>query len=387
MKHVRYGVIGIGNMGTPHARSIVADKSRKFSLAAICDTKPEKAAVAQELGVPFFADYRELIDSGLVDAIIIAVPHYWHAPMAVYAAQRGIHVLCEKPLASSVGPARTMIQQCKKHKVRLGVVLHHRSRDIMRKAKQLVENGTLGELFRVSMVCSSWFRSQAYYDSGDWRGTWDGEGGGVLINQAPHHLDLFKWIGGMPNRISAVIDTRQHKIEVEDTANIICQYGDGKIGYIYATTAEVPGMEQFILSGDKGTLVWDGGKLRLAKLKTPLSKYIYTTKSGFKSQDVTWSDLDIKENGGKHIMIIRAFADWVMGGKFPYATGDEALGELEISNAAYISGYKNKAVDLPVDANEMEKLLDTLERQRSTGKGQGIRKAATKALKQHLAGK
>jgi predicted dehydrogenase len=382
MKRVRYGIVGLGNMGSGHLKSILAAKDPSFSLTAVCDTKPAKKTMADEAGVAFFTDCWEMIDSKLIDALIIATPHYWHAPQAIYAARKGVHVLCEKPLSSTVGHARQMIKECKRRKVHLGVVLHHRTRDVMQRLKAMTTDGTLGEVFRVSLVCSNWFRSQAYYDSGDWRGTWDGEGGGVLINQAPHHLDLFNWIGGMPNRVRAVIGTREHKIEVEDTANIICEYPKGKVGYIYATTAEQPGMEQFVISGNKATAVWEGGKLRLGRLQHGVKEFIYADKSGFGGQKCTWEDVNIQETGGRHIMVIAAFAKTILTGKkFPYATGEDALGELELSNAAYISGYKGKPVDLPVDAEEIERLITKLTRERSTGRGGNLRGKAGKLMR------
>jgi len=242
MKKVRFGVIGLGNMGSQHAKCCKNDGGRDVTLGAVCDIVADKAAEhGEKHGVPHFIDALEMMDSGLIDAVIVATPHYWHSPMAVHAARRKLHVLCEKPLESRIGRARVMVAECKKNKVAMGVVLHHRTRSIMRKMKKMVDSGVLGEVFRVEMVCSSWFRSQAYYDSGAWRGTWDGEGGGVLINQAPHHLDLFQWIGGMPKKVVGMVHTRAHKIEVEDTANFLCDYGGGKVGYLYASTAEEPG--------------------------------------------------------------------------------------------------------------------------------------------------
>jgi predicted dehydrogenase len=374
MNKVRFGVVGLGNMGVPHARHIVSEGGRRIVLTAVCDREPGKQKVAEELGVPFFTDAQEMYDSGLIDAVIIAVPHYWHAPLTIRAARKKIHVLCEKPMSSSVGHARLMVAECKKRKVVLGAMLQQRTRKIMQKIKQLVDAGRIGEVFRVQMICSNWFRTQHYYDSGAWRGTWDGEGGGVLINQAPHSLDLFQWIGlGLPKRITASVETRDHKIEVEDTANVICDYGDGRIGYIYATTAEEPGLEQFMLVGDKGTIISEGGTIKLGKLKMPVSKHIYTSKSGLSGrgeQTTTWTEVKYAKDPGKpHWQVIKAFANHLLDGKALVATGEEALAELEISNAAYIAGYKSKVVDMPVKEAEMESLLSRLVRERATGKG------------------
>ena len=396
MKKIRFGVIGVGVMGANHARNIVNDKAGDFRLTAVADTNPAAArSVADELDVPCFTDGREMYDSGLIDAVIIATPHYMHGPLTIRAARAGIHVMCEKPLESRVGPARAMIAECRRRRVAFGAMLQHRARGIMIKAKQLIDGGALGEVFRVQLVCSSWFRTQAYYDRGAWRGTWDGEGGGVLINQAPHHLDLFQWIGGMPKRIHAVIGTREHKIEVEDTANIVCEYPRGKIGYIYATTAELPGMEQFIISGDKATMIIQKGKILLGRLGTPIRKFIYgsgasdAVASPKMKQKCAWREVSYPQRGGRsgHIEIVRGFVRHVLRGAPQYAPATEAINELELSNAAYISGYRNKPVDLPVDADEMDRLIRKLERQRSTGRGGGLRAAADRELRKLLGGR
>ncbi len=389
MSKVRFGVVGLGNMGVPHARSCANDAGRDVTLSAVCDIDAKKtAAVAKELNVEGFTDAYEMIDSGRIDAIIIAVPHYWHAPIAIYAARKKVHVLCEKPLASRVGPARAMIAECKKNKVSLGVMLQQRTRAIMIKARQLVEQGKIGEVFRVQMIGSSWFRTQAYYDSGAWRGTWDGEGGGVLINQAPHTLDLFQWIGGMPQRVVGWVDTRAHKIEVEDNANFLFDYGQGKKGYVYATTAEEPGLEQLMISGDKGTLIVEGGKLKLGQLKVPVSKHIMASKkatAGGAEQKITWKDVKLPKNpGGKHLMVIKAFAKHLLQGTPMVADGAEAINELELSNAMYIAGYKEKIVELPVDEKEIDRLIKKLERERSSGKGGGMRAEADRDLNKLL---
>ncbi len=389
MRKVRFGVVGTGTIGGLHCRNIGGSHSRDFRLSAVCDIRRDRAeALGATHDVPAFTDAQAMYDSGLCDAVIIATPHYWHAPLAIRAARAGLHVLCEKPLASAVGPARAMIAECKKRKVALGGMLQQRTRKIMIKMKQLVDTGAIGEVFRVSLVCSNWFRTQAYYDSGEWRGTWDGEGGGVLINQAPHHLDLFQWIGGMPKRVLGLVGTRAHKIEVEDTANFLCDYGEGKVGYLYATTAELPGGEHFTVTGEKGTLVCDGGKLRLGKLPTPITKYIHMSGEAWAdakhAQKLTWRDVTPAAGSEGHLEVVRAFARHLLRGSKMIAPGPEAINELELSNAMYLAGFGNKAVELPVDAAAMDRLLARLERERSTGKGGGLRKRAQRELRELL---
>lgn len=393
MSKVRFGVIGLGNMGSSHARWIAEDKGNDLTLGAVCDIVEEKARkVGEQFGVSCFTDAREMYDSGEIDAVIIAVPHYWHAPLTIRAARKGIHVLCEKPLESRVSRARAMIAECRRRKVAFGAMLQQRTRPAMIKMKQMVDAGKIGDVFRVQMICSNWFRTQAYYDSGSWRGTWDGEGGGVLINQAPHSLDLFQWIGlGLPQRVQALVSTRDHDIEVEDTANVLCDYGEGKVGYIYATTAEEPGMEQLMVCGDKGTLIAERNALRWGKLKQPVSKHIRGSKSAMGGaageQETTWSDVKIPQGKSGHIHVIRAFAAHLLRGKKMVATAEEAINELELSNAAYVAGYKGRAVDLPVKDTEIDRLIARLERERSTGKGQGLRTSADRDFRRLMRGK
>ena len=381
MKKVRFGIVGVKGIGRNHADSILKSGGRDCSLAAVADIVPEVAASAsRELGVPGFADAREMFASGLCEAVIIATPHYWHAPLTIRAARAGLQVLCEKPLDSTVGRARAMIAECRKRKIALGTMLQHRTRGIMIKARQLVQSGRLGEVFRVQMVCSDWFRTQAYYDQGEWRGTWSDEGGGVLINQAPHHLDLFQWIGGMPRHVMAVLNTRAHDIDVEDTANVLFEYDRGKVGYLYATTAEEPGYEQIMISGDKATMIVQDGKIRLGKLKVPVSRHIARAEL---AQQTTWREVRIPGRDGGHIGVIRNFARHVRTGEPLIGPASEGINELELSNAAYLAGFLHKRVTLPVDAKEMERLLARLERG-SSGPGEQLRKKSRQELNKLL---
>jgi len=385
MKKVRFGIIGCGAMGGGHARQITAAKSPQFSLTAVADINGGAAkALAERYGIASFDDGYELIDSGLADAVIIATPHYLHPPLAIAAARRGLHVLTEKPVAVSVGPAREMVRQCARRRVALGVMFQQRNRPNMRKMKQMVDAGAVGEVFRVQMICSNWYRTQAYYNSGAWRGTWDGEGGGVLLNQAPHSLDLFQWICGLPKRVIATVDTREHRIEVENTANAILDYGNGKTGYIYATTAEAPGMEQLIVAGYKGTLIAADGKLRFGKLSAHLKKHMLQNRAHMEMPRCDWKDVPLPKIAGTHIAIVRAFVGHILRGTDMAATGKEGINELELSNAIHLSGFTGKPVDIPVDAAKIERLLNKLVRERGSGKGGNLRRQANAQLKRLL---
>ena len=386
MAPIRFGIIGSGYIGSFHARNMVGAKSRDFSLTAVADNAPDQAAeLGREVGVKAFDDPQAMMASGLCDAVLIATPHYWHPVYAIQAARAGLHVLCEKPLASAVGPAQEMIRQCRRRKVVLGAMLQSRTRPAMAKMKQLVEAGAIGRVLNVTMICSNWYRTQCYYDSGMWRGTWSGEGGGVLINQAPHSLDLFQWIGGMPTSVIALLKTRLHRIDVENTAQVICQYDDpDKVGYIYATTAEAPGKEELTVAGDKGTLIAGGGKLMLGRLAPPMLEHMRTSQERYKGPACSWKEIRFQDDPMSfHIEVIRRFARHLLRGSPLVATGEEALNELQLSNAIYLAGYGNGRCDLSVDAQAMDRLLARLIRRSGTtpaGNQHGLAKAALRKL-------
>lgn len=388
MARINIGIVGMGNMGSGHAKMIAQEQSRAHRLAAVCDIDADKARrLGQQYAVPSFGHAYDMYDSGLVDVVLIATPHYWHGPLTVRAAGMGLHVLCEKPLAVSVSDARAMVAQCKKHKVALGCMFMQRTRYIMKQMKRMIVAGKLGEIFRVQMVCSNWLRTQEYYRSGAWRGTWDGEGGGVIMNQAPHSLDLFAWLaGGLPKSVIAQVDTRWHKIEVENTVNAICDFGGGRTGYIYATTAELPGTEQLIVAGTKGTLLAEGGRLRFCPLRQELRKFLMTAEA-WPTVETSWHDVELEtgDRDGAHINITNAFVDHILKGRKMVCSGEEALSELELSNAIYLSGFGGgKRVSLPVDARKVDALIARLERERSSGKGGYLRAAAGREMKRLL---
>jgi len=385
MKKVRFGIVGLGVVGGRHVETFAKARSPHFGLTAAAEVNTEIAAAAgRKLDVPVFTDVDELFSSGLCDAVLLATPHCWHPHLAIRAARAGLHVLSEKPLAVTVGPARAMIAECRKHKVALGAMLQDRTLPLYVKMKQMIDAGRLGTIYRISQVCTRWYRTQAYYDSGAWRGTWDGEGGGILINQACHALDIFQHLAGMPDRVLCSLATRIHKIEVENTAEAVFHYADGCMGHFYVSTAHEPVLDRIEVFGDKGTLVADGGRLRFARLAAPLGRHIRTCRiaeADVAKIGATWKDVPLpKRPGGRHVDVIAAFARHVLRGTEMVATGAEALHELELSNAMYVSGYKNKPVDLPVDAGEIDRLLAGLEKARSTGKGRGMRAKARRAL-------
>lgn len=383
---LRFGIIGVGNMGKTHARNFKEGKSAGAVLTAICDTNKEKLkTIATEVGVKAFTRYTDLLDSGLVDAVIVATPHYWHPAMTIAAARRGIHVLCEKPIAVTIGPAKMMIEECRKANVKLGLMFMLRMRPATAKMMEIVRSGVLGDIFRVSMVGSSWYRAQSYYNSGGWRGTWLGEGGGILMNQGPHSLDLYQYVAGLPKTVTANVQTRTHQIEVENTANAILDYGGGKMGYIYATTAEAPGVEEMYISGSKASLISRDGKLRLGKLVMPLEEHIRTAENGFEAPKTEWEDVVIEGEDTAHPGVIAQFVKAVRENAPLIADGQDGLNQLTVCNAIYLAGFTGKTVSLPLDDQAMERLVTKLARTRGKPGCENLRRPAMRDLKKLMA--
>ncbi len=287
MKKVRIGIVGVGGMGQGHAESII-NKVKEAALVAVCDIDEKIARqVGEKYNVKWFTDYKELVDSGIADAVIVATPHYFHPEISIYAMEKGLHALSEKPIAVTVSQADQMVRAASKTGKVFSVMYQMRSNGTFIAAKKLIESGKLGEIKRTLLV-NPWYRSQAYYDSGSWRATWKGEGGGVLINQAPHMIDIFTWLAGLPKRFEAKARTKLHNIEVEDEACALLEYENGAWGYYYTTTNEVPCVPYLEIAGDKGKIIWNGTNLRFFETKTSIKEFT------FKNEKM-WASVEAKE--------------------------------------------------------------------------------------------
>jgi predicted dehydrogenase len=361
LEPVKIGVIGVGGMGGNHCRAL--SELEETELVAVADVNEETAQrVGQEYGAKAFTDYKQLITDGGVEAVAIVTPHFFHPPIAEFAAAHGVHVLSEKPIAVTVSAAQKMVDACREGGVLLGVMFQQRLTNWRRKIHEIVSSGELGDIHRISLT-APWYRTQAYYDSGAWRGTWKGEGGGVLMNQAPHSVDQFLWIGGPPKSVQAITTTRLHNIEVENTALAICDYGDGRVGTFYATTAELPTGERMEVIGDKGALIWDDGKLRRLEPATPISTHLLTEPGSWSSPDSTWSEVEISEESGGHINGHQRFAQAVRANdpSLLVATGEDGLRALELANAILMAGYTRREIELPLDAAAFDAMLEKLQ--------------------------
>ncbi len=362
---VRIGVIGTGGMGSGHCSWM--HETPEAQLTCVCDIDPAVVKeTSEKFGVPGYTDARDLLKSRLVDAVILATPHYFHPTIAIEAFKRRIHVLSEKPIAVTVKSADRMLDAAEKSGCVFGVMYQMRALGRMQLAKKIVDEGRLGEIYRTSLVVG-WYRSQAYYNSGGWRATWTGEGGGVLINQAPHFLDLYAWLGGMPVRLTGNTRTRIHDIEVEDEAFGLLEYANGAHGYLYASTTEVPGHEQIEICGDKGKLMLQGSTIRVWQNKQPIREHSRTAKEMWGSPGSEEIQLDIPPGDGKHQEITRNFCRAILYGEPLIAPGKEGIWAVELINALIMAGKTGKPVDLPLNRAKYERLLAGL-RAQSTGK-------------------
>ena len=358
---VKVGIVGIGNMGSAHAKSIFSGNIKGMELAAVCDIAESKRLWADENlpGVPCYEDYKEMIDSGVCDTVIVATPHYFHSPIAIYAFEKGKNVLTEKPAGVYTKQVEEMNAAAKKSGKVFGIMYNQRTNPKFQKMREIVQSGELGELKRCIWIITNWYRTQAYYDSGTWRATWAGEGGGVLLNQCPHQLDLWQWIFGMPNRVMGHCKYGHwHNIEVEDEVTAYAEYPNGATGAFITTTGECPGTNRLEITGDKGKLVWEEGKLTWWKLAVPEREFFVTCKEGFAQPEMTVTEVETDNIELGHNGILQNFTNAILYGEELLAPGYEGINGLNISNAIHLSDWTGKPQAVPVDGELFLKYLN-----------------------------
>ncbi len=372
MEQVRWGIVGYGNMGSQHCGYLFAGEIENATLTAICDTNEDKLKAAKEKfgdAVKTFTDHKEMFASGLVDAVIVATPHYFHPPICIDALNAGINVISEKPIGVYTKQAEELIEVAKKSDKLFGLMFNQRTSPMYIKARQLVQSGALGELKRCVWIITDWYRTQAYYNSGGWRATWAGEGGGVTLNQCPHQLDLWQWIFGMPTKITAqCFEGKYHDIEVEDDVTVFANYANGATGAFITTTGEYPGSNRLEISGDKGRIVIEADKktgkftLKFTKLGQGEREWCYTSDNGFGTppaefidEEVDCSDCNIYKP--QHKGITQNFTNAILNGEKLIAPGEEGINGLRISNAIFLSSWLGKTVDVPVDGDLFYSML------------------------------
>lgn len=357
MHKVRLGLIGYGNMGAGHAAQVAGGKIPRLTLTAVAESNPARRPHLS--GVKIFAEPAALLKSGLVDAVLIATPHPLHAPLALVALKAGFHVLLEKPFAVHKAEALSVIAAAKRRPAQVfGAVFNQRTDPYFRKIRDLIRGGTFGPVRRIHWTITNWFRPEAYYRSSGWRATWAGEGGGVLLNQCLHNLDLLQWMAGMPVRVRAHCHFgRYHDIEVEDDVSAYLEYADGAHATFIASTGEAPGTNRLEIATDGGRIVYEQDVLQLTRNTTPAAVFSRTSRELFLAPGTTEEKLMGLGHGGQHSEILTNFTAAILDGVPLIAPAAEGLNSLELANAMLLSTWTEKTVDLPLDAKLYEKWL------------------------------
>lgn len=365
METVRYGIIGLGNIGTTHINNLMKENNVPGAVvAAIADRKPAKIEAIRakypDLEVEVFSEGADLIDKAQVDAVIVATPHYQHPELSIRALKRGIHVICEKPAGVYTKQVKEMIAVAEESKALFTMMFNQRTNCLYRKMREMILNGDIGTIKRVNWLITDWYRSQNYYDSGDWRATWAGEGGGVLFNQCPHQLDLLSWVTGMmPTRIHAFAHFgKWHDIEVEDDVTAYLEYENGATGVFITSTADAPGTNRFEVLGTGGKLVAENDKLVYYKNEIDERQFNREWKGGFGSPKFEVIEVELDGENPQHSGICRNFTNAILGKEPLFVDGKEGINGVVLMDAMLLSAWKGQAIDLPFDDDEYLALLN-----------------------------
>jgi Predicted dehydrogenases and related proteins len=367
MIKVRLGIVGLGNMGSAHLKYLT--QMEDVSLVGVCDLDTEKAdSFAQQYSCTAYYNHADMLEKAGLNALLISVPHYDHVPIAIDAFKKGIHVLCEKPITVHVNGAKRMLaayENAKKHHPGLlfGLMFQERTFPHYQKIKDILVGGELGQLTRITWINTAWFRSQAYYDSGGWRATWAGEGGGILTNQCPHNLDMYHWLFGMPSRVNGFAHIgKYHNIEVEDEVTAYMEHKNGMVGHFIVTTGECPGENRMEIVGENGTLIYEKGKLTLYRNRSSMLAFCKTSKQGFKGVE-NWEcsiPIDTARPQG-HRVITEAFISSILSGiDSLIARGAEGLNPVMLANGIMLSSFEDRTVTFPLDGDLYETKLFSL---------------------------
>lgn len=369
MDVVRMGVIGIGGMGSNHCRQMAEQKIPGLRLTAVADVREGRREWAKEnlpAEVHIYETADALMDSGDVDAVLIATPHYFHPEIAAAGFRRGLHVISEKPAGVYTKQVREMNGEAEKSDVVFALMFNQRTNPLYRKLREMVQSGEYGALKRVNWIITDWYRTQAYYDSGDWRATWDGEGGGVLLNQCPHQLDLLQWICGMPVKVQAFChEGKWHHIEVEDDVTAYLEYPNGATGVFITSTGDAPGTNRLEVDLERAKLVCEDGKLMMYEMKVSEREFCFTSSEGFAKPEGEWTEVDAPGENTQHNGVLAAFADAILHGGELVAKGQEGINGLTLSNAMHLSSWLGHPVELPFDE---ELFLEELTKRRKLSK-------------------
>lgn len=359
---IRLGIIGFGAQGGFYGSLIAEGRVPNMTVGAVADHNADKREAAAKLlpEAKIYEDHVGMLDSGDVDAIVICVPHFDHPDIAIQAMERNIHVLVDKPAGVYASQVQQMNEFAKtKPELTFAIMFNQRNNPLYQYIKQLVASGELGALRRSNWIITNWWRPQGYYDQSEWRATWGGEGGGVLVNQAPHQLDLWQWICGAPKTVYAKASFGfQRNIVVEDEVTALVDYGNGATGTFVTATHDIVGTDRFEILLDKGKIVVDNSKTvtvyKLTKPERELSdemsfedvkklfmgqldpSTLYTTET--KEFDSPW--------GEQHAGVLANFADNILDGTELIAPGADGINGVRLANAIHLSSWTGEEVPL-----------------------------------------
>jgi predicted dehydrogenase len=360
MTKVRIGIIGMGNIGQHHHGYLSAGKITGAELVAVSDAIPEKLERFKPLKI--FSDGEELIRSKLVDAVIIATPHYQHTTLGIAALNTGVHAMVEKPISAHKADAERLIgAHAKNPKAVFAGMFQLRAEPRYLKIQKLIQGGDLGEVVRMSWIMTDWFRTEAYYASGGWRATWKGEGGGVLLNQCLHNLDVMQWLLGMPKRVRGFCQLgRFHNIEVEDNVSAYLDFDHGATGMFVSSTGEAPGTNRLEIAGTRGKLLLERDKLSFTRNQDDMLAFSKTSKLGFAKPEVWHVEIPFDNAQNPHAILVQNFVNAILHGEPLIAPGEEGIHSVELANVMLFSSLLNQTIDLPMDSAAYEKKLNQL---------------------------
>jgi predicted dehydrogenase len=362
MNKVRLGIIGMGNIGRHHAEYLRAGKVHRCELVAVCSTSPDK--LEKYLPLKVYDSGEKLIRSGTVDAVLIATPHYQHTSLGIAALENGLHVMVEKPISAHKADAERLIaahKNQKRKKLVFAGMFQLRAEPRYLKIQKLIQEGVLGEIARVSWTITDWYRTEAYYTSGGWRATWKGEGGGVLLNQCLHNLDVLQWLCGMPARVRGFCQLgRYHNIEVEDNVTTYLEYPNGATGVFITSTGEAPGTNRFEIAGTRGRVVLEKDKLTFVRNEVSMTEFSKTSKVGFLKPEVWNVEIPFENAHAPHATLMQNFVDAILDGAPLIAPGEDGIHSVELANVMLYSSLIDKTVELPMNSAAFEKKLKQL---------------------------
>lgn len=357
MDMVRLGIVGLGNMGKAHLANIRGGKVEGMKVTCLCESVGTLPKLIE--GETAFTNVNEMIHSGRIDAILICTPHYSHTTIGIEALKNGLHVLVEKPISVHKADCERLIAAHTDKSKIFAAMFNMRTNATFKKVKDLIDGGELGEIRRVHWEVTNWFRTNYYYATGGWRGTWKGEGGGVLMNQCPHNLDLFTWMFGVPQRVRGFCQFgRFHDIEVEDDVTAVLMYDSGLSATFVTSTGEHPGKNCLEITGENGRLtVTDNTHIHFQRNRRPMTDFSHTVEAAFATPETWHMNIPVDNTGGQHVEILQNFTNAILKGEKLLSPAEEGIRSVELANSILLSTWKDATISLPMDAAEYERIL------------------------------